>query len=157
APRRAGAPDLTLAAPLRATASRTGARACSCRPGDASAMVTAHLRAAPRAAGAEATAHRDHGSADRAGGCPGRRSSGHPEILGISCGLPASKSSRTGLRDLLGNCTDCYRQTPTLPVPAGPVGVLHVPVIVTFPTVPEQHGVPPPRQLRPLGRQQLPR
>ena len=34
---------------------------------------------------------------------------------------------------------------------------LHVPVIVTFPTVPEQHGVPPPMQLRPLGRQQLPR
>src|SRR5436190_21758754 len=32
APRRAGAPDLTLAAPLRATASRTGARAYSCRP-----------------------------------------------------------------------------------------------------------------------------
>ena len=46
------------------------------------------------------------------------------------------------------------------PVPAGPLGVLHVPVIVTLPTGPMavvvlQHGVPPPMQLRPLGRQQL--
>jgi hypothetical protein len=48
-----------------------------------------------------------------------------------------------------------YWQTPTTPVPAGPLGVLHVPVITTFPTVPLQHGVPPPTQLRPLGRQQL--
>jgi len=33
--------------------------------------------------------------------------------------------------------------------------VLHVPAITTFPTVPRQHGVPPPMQLRPFGRQQL--
>src|SRR5216117_1205054 len=53
------------------------------------------------------------------------------------------------------SATDDYWQTPTTPVPAGPVGVVHVPVITTLPTVPLQHGVPPPMQLRPLGRQQL--
>ena len=31
----------------------------------------------------------------------------------------------------------------------------HVPVIETLPTVPLQHGVPPPTQFMPLGRQQL--
>jgi len=30
-----------------------------------------------------------------------------------------------------------------------------VPVIETLPTVPLQHGVPPPTQFMPLGRQQL--
>ena len=33
--------------------------------------------------------------------------------------------------------------------------MLHVPVIETLPTVPLQHGVPPPMQFIPLGRQQL--
>jgi len=33
--------------------------------------------------------------------------------------------------------------------------VPHVPVITTLPTVPLQHGVPPPMQFMPLGRQQL--
>jgi len=33
--------------------------------------------------------------------------------------------------------------------------VPHVPVIETLPTVPLQHGVPPPTQFMPLGRQQL--
>ena len=42
-----------------------------------------------------------------------------------------------------------------MPVPAGPVGVPQVPVIETLPTVPLQHGVPPPTQFMPLGRQQL--
>jgi len=32
--------------------------------------------------------------------------------------------------------------------------VLHVPAITTLPTVPLQHGVPPPMQFIPLGRQQ---
>jgi len=48
-----------------------------------------------------------------------------------------------------------YWQIPTIPVPAGPLGVPHVPVIETLPTVPLQHGVPPPMQFIPLGRQQL--
>src|SRR5216117_1968322 len=50
---------------------------------------------------------------------------------------------------------DCFWQMPLTPIPAGPDGVPHVPVITTLPTVPLQHGVPPPMQLRPLGRQQL--
>jgi len=33
--------------------------------------------------------------------------------------------------------------------------VPHVPVIATLPTFPLQHGVPPPTQFIPLGRQQL--
>ena len=33
--------------------------------------------------------------------------------------------------------------------------MLHVPVMTTLPTVPLQHGVPPPTQFMPLGRQQL--
>jgi hypothetical protein len=41
------------------------------------------------------------------------------------------------------------------PVAAGPDVVPQVPVITTLPTVPLQHGVPPPMQLRPFGRQQL--
>ena len=48
------------------------------------------------------------------------------------------------------------------PVAAGPDGVLHTPLITTLPTGPTvllvlQHGVPPPMQLRPFGRQQLQR
>ena len=35
-------------------------------------------------------------------------------------------------------------------VPAGPVGVLHVPAIVMLPTVPEQHGSRRRMQLRPF-------
>jgi hypothetical protein len=44
---------------------------------------------------------------------------------------------------------------PMTPGPAVPLDVPHTPAITTFPTVPLQHGVPPPMQLSPLGRQQL--
>ena len=76
--------------------------------------------------------------------------------LGWTAPLPPTGAERTR-DDLPGAFTECYWQTPMTPVPAGPVGVPHVPVITTLPTVPLQHGVPPPMQLRPLGRQQLPR
>src|SRR5437899_3275053 len=64
---------------------------------------------------------------------------------------PAAGPGAARLSDVLLR----YWQTPTTPVPAGPVGVPHVPDIETLPTTPLQHGVPPPTQFVPLGRQQL--
>src|SRR5438552_4757440 len=71
---------------LRPPIGRTGTGAASVRRAAdrlSRRTVSAHLRPAPRVAGTEATAHRDHGSPDRDGGSRGRGSPGHGESQGL--------------------------------------------------------------------------